>query len=102
MPLNNDDLNQITTHISPLIESQSKAWGVALGVGSFITIEFGTLLETPKKRVHGEWQLWIYCASWHLIKNNEVIIGSEDDRENIEKAITIINDLVLEKVDIQL
>lgn len=44
-----------------------KAWGARLGVGSFVTIEFGEeVKEQPSSKTHGEWHLWVYMATWDV------------------------------------
>lgn len=62
-----------------------KAWGVRPGVGSFVTIEFGEeVREQASSKVHGEWHLWIYMATWDVYKNQQLILDSEDDKIKME------------------
>jgi hypothetical protein len=80
-----------------------KAWGVKLGEGSFLSIEFGKSIApyiTKRGRdvIHGEWHLWIYDAGWSLIKDRHVIIHSEDDREKIEHEIKALEGATLEEM----
>jgi hypothetical protein len=98
MPLTEEDMLEIRNRISSLLGM--KAWGISLGVGSFITIEFGKALSPEKdtERQHGEWHLWIYCAAWRLETEREVIVGSEDPRSIIEDSIQGLNGASLNSV----
>lgn len=79
-----------------------KAWGVKLGHGSFITIEFGH----PKSdgsiysAIHGEWHLWVYLCSWRIERGDSFLVGCEDERSKIESVIKEIENKVLLKFDI--
>jgi len=65
-----------------------KAWGVRLGVGSLVTLEFGKLMPSnPGGYVHGEWHLWIRYCAWRLERLNEVISGSDDERDDLANAV---------------
>lgn len=58
MSINPTERNLIEAKISPLLGH--KAWGVSLGHGSFITLEFGNPVKqvveyrNPVKRKHGQ------------------------------------------------
>lgn len=69
--------------VQPLLHRQ--AWNVKQGIGSFITMEFGDPLPlvTPRKRVHGEWHLWVMHCSWLLSRGPELLAASEDRDERI-------------------
>jgi hypothetical protein len=101
MPIKDTDLNEIQAKMSPLFGQQ--AWGVALGEGSFITLEFGASRPTtrPRERQHGEWHLWVYCCAWRLDENDDVIAASEDARTKLEAAVQRLNGLTLRAVDIR-
>ena len=77
------------------------AWGVRLGEGSFVTIEFGSETGVPLRggRQHGEFHLWIYCTAWRLETKDGMIAGSEDARADMEAAIARLNGLALTAVD---
>lgn len=55
------------------------AWGVRLGVGSFLTIEFGHPISG--EFIHGEWHLWLYFCDWIFQQGSFQIATSSDDRE---------------------
>ncbi|MCP5369401.1 MAG: hypothetical protein H6909_01765 [Rickettsiaceae bacterium] len=60
-----------------------KAWGASLGVGSFVTIEFGKeVKEKASNKIHGEWHLWIWQHGM-FYKNQQLILDSEDDKKKI-------------------
>jgi hypothetical protein len=56
---------------------------VQLGVGSFLTMDFGAPAAGMSGR--GEWFLWLYMCMWRIETQDEVLIGSEDSRETIKK-----------------
>jgi hypothetical protein len=69
-----------------------KPWGIALGLGSMLTMEFGS--QDPRQsavNVHGEWHLWLYMCSWRLESDKEIIIACEDEPEKIKKLLTEIS-----------
>lgn len=59
-------------------------WRVKLGVGSFLTFEFGPRIKTDG-HVHGRWHLWIYLSNWKLFRGERQLVDSDADR----KLITI-------------
>ena len=87
--LTSTDLNEIHRILSGLI-GQS-AWGVFLGVGSYITAEFGSAKSADSGRVHGEWHLWVYNCAWRLQTADAVLAGSEDDRERLRTVLEALN-----------
>ncbi|HEU4326413.1 MAG TPA: hypothetical protein VFS21_24950 [Roseiflexaceae bacterium] len=101
MPITDADINQISAIIEPLIGQ--KAWNVALGVGSFVTIDFGNVVPSkrPGGRSYGEWYLWMYCCAWYMSKDDDIVVGSEDERETISAHIHIVSGLELVKVTIK-
>lgn len=66
-----------------------KATNVHLGHGSFITMDF----EQDKK-----WHLWIQMAAWRIDKKGVAILGCEDEREEIGKNISILEQRTFNKV----
>lgn len=77
-----------------------KAWNVSLGVGSFLTLEFGKPLPKKHGTVYGEWHLWIYCCVWRLEEAGKVLVASEDDRSKIQSAIVCLEGLSLQSIEI--
>src|SRR5687767_3526905 len=94
--------------INPLADVQAKlalatgkvAWGTALGVGSFLTVEFGERVEQAKGKVHGEFHLWVYCSAWRIETPSEIVASSEDPRELLETTVRYLDGRTLS--DIQL
>jgi len=91
-----EDLDQITEIIKPL--PGQAAWNVKLGIGSFLTMEFGKSISISAEDKRGEWYLWIYCAGWYLENPNGVFIGSEDSRDIIRKEIQVLEGRKLEDI----
>lgn len=68
-----------------------EAWGVRLGVGSSIAVEFGPPTATSGKVAHGEWHLWTMVCAWSLESGTDLIAASEDPREFIAEALEAVN-----------
>jgi hypothetical protein len=99
MALDQSDLHEIEMFIRPLLGQ--KAWGVALGVGSFVTCEFGAPTPPGRSgRIHGEWHLWVYDCVWRLESNDAVIADSNDSRPRMESAVRRLEGLALSAIDI--
>lgn len=98
MLLTDIEIQKVQTKIAPIIGLQ--AWGVSLGTGSFITLEFGKVLSPIEeaKHQHGEWHLWIYCSVWRLEIGNDMLVGSEDSRPMLESAIKHLEGATLRSV----
>ena len=100
----------MTTFQKGIVEIQAKidgllgqnAWGVALGEGSFLTMEFGMPVQPAKanERVHGEWHLWLYGCAWRIEEGERVLISSEDDRSKIEEGIQRLEGCVLQSFEL--
>lgn len=58
-----------------------RAWSPAVGVGSFLTIEFGAPRVTSAGVTQGAFHLWIYGSSWVIRKSAEEMAASDDERE---------------------
>jgi hypothetical protein len=75
-----------------------RPWRVRLGVGSFLTFEFG-----PKLRVngheHGSWHLWIYLSDWTLNHGSREIVTSESDRRAISAAVRRLEEVEFSGID---
>jgi hypothetical protein len=100
MSLTKTDLYEIQATVAPLL--RHKAWNVSLGVGSFITLEFGEPLPLGEqdKRIHGEWHLWVYMCAWRLEKNNEFIAGCEDPRDQLIEDVKLMEGLAIKSIEI--
>ncbi len=78
------------------------AWGVSIGHGSFLTLEFGQPLPLTdqSEKVHGEWHLWIFCCVWRLEEGDTILAASEDDRDKLKLAVRRLENLVLQSIDL--
>lgn len=56
-----------------------RAWAPSVGVGSFLTIEFGNPRITSTGTSQGEFHLWVYGASWEIRERTRTIASSSDD-----------------------
>jgi len=54
-------------------------WRVKLGVGSFLTFEFGPRIRA-NHHVHGKWHLWIYLSNWELFHRDRPLVDSDTER----------------------
>jgi hypothetical protein len=91
MPVTSGDVDRIHALMQPLVGQ--RAWGVRLGTGSFLTLEFGAQRvsgQGDRARVHGEWHLWVYCTAWRLDTNEEIYAASEDDRSVLEQRVPVL------------
>jgi hypothetical protein len=102
MALTTAETQSLTTYFQPMIGQA--AWGVTLGQGSFVTIEFGpaTQPDPPSDKPHGTWHFWIYCCAWRLETPDDVLAYSEDDRSRLEQVLPLLEGAVLEAVDMNL
>jgi hypothetical protein len=62
----------------------TRPWKVKLGVGSFLTFEFGPRIK-DNGHLRGQWHLWIYLSNWTLFRGDRRLVDSDTDR----KLITI-------------
>lgn len=97
------------------------SWNVKKGVGSFLTLEFGSPVLTvhePKPRtvrlgdgephtamtrltaVHGAWHLWIYCCEWSLTAGGRELASDESSDDAIEGALNVLNGQALKSVTV--
>ncbi|HSQ26857.1 MAG TPA: hypothetical protein VLM80_07010 [Anaerolineales bacterium] len=90
------EIDTIYKIIEPLLGH--KAWNVRLGVGSFITMEFGDPVTSSRGTIFGDWHLWIYCCGWFLENPNDTYVGSEDPREILRQRIIVLEGRSLENV----
>lgn len=91
-----EEIGKIYQLISPLLGQ--KAWNVRLGVGNFITMEFGNLISIAPKDKRGEWLLWIYGYGWYIENPDGINVGSEDSRDILQQAVPIFEGHTLEEV----
>jgi hypothetical protein len=105
-----EEQRTVTTFQKDIVEIRAKmqglpgqkAWGVALGEGSFLTIEFGKPVQPARvgEAVHGEWHLWLYGCAWRIEQNARVIVSSEDERSKIEGEIQHLEGRVLQSFEL--
>jgi hypothetical protein len=62
------------------------AWRVWKGVGSFLLFEFGRRLRTESGFPRGSFTLWIYMATWSVMKGRREIAHSESPDGTIHRA----------------
>jgi hypothetical protein len=100
MDINQETVEIVKSKLSGLIGQ--KAWGAKLGIGSFLTCEFGKPLpgDAPG-RGHGEWHLWLYCCAWRLEHFSRSVVGSDDNRSDLQAAVSLLNECTLLGIDIQ-
>jgi hypothetical protein len=87
------------------------SWGVKRGVGSCVTLDFGTprveiddvrtllanigpeRMRVPRRivQVKGEWSLWFYWCDWSLSWNDREIANSESEDLVIDRALHVLN-----------
>lgn len=87
MRLTPEEHNEMLSIIRPMYGYS--AWDAKLGVGSFITMNFGSSIGLigKSKRPRGEWYLWIYHCAWQFIEKGQAVVGSEDDQEALKSLI---------------
>src|ERR1700691_2038234 len=87
------------TDIRQYFESllQTRPWKPRLGVGSFLTFEFGRRIKNHG-HVYGEWHLWIYLSSWVLLHGDRQLADSDSDRRVISVSIRRLEEAALTDV----
>ena len=75
------------------------AWGVELGDGSFVTVNFGApSAQDPKC---GEFFLWVYYTAWR-IEDPERIVGCYgDEREEMQAAVARLEGKRLLSIEVE-
>jgi hypothetical protein len=63
-----------------------RPWRARLGVGSFLTFEFGPRIRANGHE-HGAWHLWIYMSKWALTHRDRELVNSDSDRHAISVAV---------------
>jgi hypothetical protein len=91
-----DAVVDIRQYFQPVF--RTPPWKVKLGVGSFLTFEFG-----PRVRAHGhvrgQWHLWIYLSNWKLLRGNRQLVDSDADRNLITVATRRLEEKALTNLD---
>ena len=54
-------------------------WAPAVGVGSFLTIEFGDARINSVGVPQGEFHLWVFGAGWEILEGMRTLASSSDD-----------------------
>jgi hypothetical protein len=93
-----EDIDNIYRIVQPMLGQI--AWSVRLGVGSFVTMEFGNIISITPKNKRGEWLLWIYYCGWYLEKPNGIFIGSGDSRDVLKKEVKVLEGQKLADIEI--
>jgi hypothetical protein len=92
------ETQSLKAHFQPILGRS--AWNVALGHGSFVTMEFGEPLSASSGKVHGTWHFWVYCCAWRLETPDDVLAYSEDSRSRLEQVLPLLEGKKLEDVEI--
>src|ERR1700720_1592686 len=88
-------LNDIRQYFGPLLHT--RPWKARLGVGSFVTFEFGRRIR-DHGHVHGEWHLWLYQSNWVLFHGDRRLADSDSDRHVISVSIRRLEEVTLSDV----
>lgn len=75
-------------------------WRVKLGVGSFLTFEFGPRVRA-NHHIHGKWHLWIYQSCWELLHRDRSLVDSDTDRKVLETAARRLEGISLTGIKFQ-
>lgn len=76
----------------------TRPWRVKLGVGSFLTFDFGTRIR-ENGHIHGQWHLWIYLSNWVLLHGERQLADSDSERKVIMTAMRRLDAVPLTQVD---
>jgi hypothetical protein len=75
-----------------------RPWRVKLGVGSFLTFDFGPRIREDR-HFHGKWHLWIYLSNWELVHGGHRLVDSDADRRRIAICTRRLEGMPLTGVD---
>lgn len=64
-----------------------RAWRVSLGVGSFVTANFGSPVKDSLGSTHGEYYLWVYEGQWLLSRGTTELTNSNKSRPHMQQGI---------------
>ena len=80
------DLDTVSGLVVSLVGK--RVWNVRVGIGNFVTMEFGRQL-TPNKfgRSYGEWHLWLCGCEWRIDQRDQILIAGEDSQEQLRVAV---------------
>lgn len=92
------DIDSINEIIKPLVGHYAR--NVKLGIGSFITMEFGNQVITTRGKQYGEWYLWLYECVWYLENPAGEYVGSDDPREALGRDIEVLEGQRLDNIKI--
>ncbi|WP_423224228.1 hypothetical protein [Candidatus Amarolinea aalborgensis] len=80
------DLDAVSELVAPLVGKEAR--NVRLGIGNFVTLEFGRQLAPNKfGRSYGEWYLWLCGCEWRIDRQDQIVIAGEDSRERLKTAV---------------
>jgi hypothetical protein len=98
--VSDEDIRSILAKAAPILGQ--RPWGVALGVGSFVTMEFGATqpLRHAEERPHGAWHLWIRYPAWRLEAGDRVLAASEDPRDHLAASLQRLEGQVLRALEV--
>lgn len=68
-------------------------WNVALGVGSFLTMEFGKpeiISYRSRKVIHGQWHLWLQDCEWQIDAEGKIFAASGHEHNDVRKKIHLL------------
>ena len=77
---------------------KNRAWGLVRTHGSMFFLEIGKPLPQKSRRnVRGEWHFLVEMCHWRLATREAIIVGSEDDKELIDRVFNEVNLGTLDK-----
>jgi hypothetical protein len=79
---------------------RQKAWGVRFTEEGFLMFQFGDKQAPEKTRSgaivqHGEWNLWIYDATWRLKRNNALFVDCATEPAIGQRQVESVDGLTL-------
>ena len=92
------DAAALRSRVTPLIGQAG--WGVAVGHGSFLTLEFGAGAARDGGKPHGEWHLWLYMTAWRVDDGDRIAGASEDDRARMEDVARLLERQTLTALEV--
>lgn len=95
-------MKNVATEVRQYFQSflHTRPWKARLGVGSFLTFEFGRRIK-DHGHVRGEWHLWVYQSSWVLHHEHRKLSDSDSDRRVISASIRRLEDVALSDVQFE-
>jgi hypothetical protein len=73
-----------------------RAWEPSVGVGSFLTIEFGDTRITSTGLTVGAFHIWIYGALWEIRDRKRIIATSSDARVEMVAGAQALDGLLVQ------